>query len=80
MINEERLLSLLGKKIRVLRKERGLTQAGLAEKMDIDEFALRRLELKERNDLKLTTLVKLCNALDVSIDELLDVDGLDKKV
>ncbi|MCB9262099.1 MAG: helix-turn-helix transcriptional regulator [Flavobacteriales bacterium] len=63
----------LGKQIKSLRKQRNLTQAELAELMDIDESALRRLEIGKITNPKLSTLLKLCNAFKISLNELIDI-------
>lgn len=57
-------------KLKALRKERGLTQAGLAFKAKLSPGYIERLEMG-RHDPKLTTLMKLAKAFGVDVKELL---------
>lgn len=54
-----------------LRKEKGLTQKELAEKLDVTDKAVSRWETG-RNYPDIETLEKLADALDISISELLE--------
>ena len=60
----------IGKKIREYRKERGLTQDELAEKVNLSPNHMRAIERAEKN-LTLATLINIANALDVTADMLL---------
>lgn len=60
----------LGKRIREERKRLNLTQAQLAEAIDISDTYMGAIERGERS-LTLDTLVKLANRLGVTIDYLL---------
>ena len=60
----------IGKKIREYRKERGLTQDELAEKVNLSPNHMGALERAEKN-LTLATLINIANALDVTADMLL---------
>lgn len=63
-------LENLGKRIREERLKKGLTQEQLAEKVDI---SLNFMSLIENGkNMSVQTLVNLANALDVSIDYLLN--------
>ena len=57
-------------KLKELRKERGWTQPVLAKKAGLSAGYIARVETG-RHDPKLSTLVKLAKALDVSVSELL---------
>lgn len=60
----------LGERIRQERKKLNLTQAGLAEYIDISNTYMGAIERGERS-LTLDTLVRLVNRLGVSVDYLL---------
>ena len=60
----------LGQRIREERRKLGLTQAQLAEAIDISDTYMGSIERGERS-LTLDTLVRLVNRLGVSIDYLL---------
>ena len=69
---------MLGKRIRSLRKKRGLTQMGLSETIDCAATYLSYIE-NGRKSMSLATFVAIANALHVSADELLK-DSLDTTV
>ena len=60
----------IGKKIRKYRKERGMTQEELAEKLDLSINYVGALERAEKN-LTVTNLINIANALNVTADMLL---------
>lgn len=62
---------LLGKKIRALRKDAGLTQEKLAELAGIEYKYVQMLEGKRPPSATLRTLSKLADALDVKPWELI---------
>lgn len=59
------ILKLVGEKIRLIRKEKGLTQEDLAEMADLQHSYIGGVERGERN-ISLLTLEKITNGLDVS--------------
>ena len=61
---------IIGKRIRDLRKLKGLTQAALAEMSGIEPSNISHIE-RAATKLSLPTLVSIANALEVSLDELL---------
>ena len=61
----------IGKRIKELRKKRGITQAKLSEMAEIDYKYLQRLEGKNPPALKVDTIEKLAKALKVKPSELL---------
>lgn len=58
------------KNLAKLRKEKGLTQEGLARKANISYHTLIKLESGGIKNPKIETLVKLSKALNVSLDRL----------
>ncbi|MGN0708123.1 MAG: helix-turn-helix domain-containing protein [Faecalibacterium sp.] len=64
----------IGEKIRLVRKERGLTQKELGERSGIAEPTIRRYELGKLNP-KIETLMKIASALGVTVWELGAVDS-----
>ena len=68
----------LGKRVRSLRKKRGLTQMDLAESIDRATTYISYIE-NGRKSMSLDTFVAIANALHVSADELLK-DSLDTTV
>jgi len=79
MKKERKLLERVGKKIRKMRKEKGYTQEILSEKAGINGKYLGKIERSE-SGVSLITLSKICNALDVSLCELLAFTSKDKEL
>ena len=63
-------LKALGKRIRDVRKEKGLTQVELGDLVDMEKPNMNRLEKGGTNPTVLT-LKKICNALGITLDYLL---------
>lgn len=63
-------LILLGKKIRLLREKKGLSQEILGSKAGLHRNYISKLELAQKNP-TYTTLIKLSYALGISIKELI---------
>lgn len=61
----------IGVRIRDIRMERGVTQAKLAELLNVSPEYVSRLE-RARTKLSLTTLAKIAGLLDVSLTYLLE--------
>ena len=61
-------------KVEAIRKERGLTQAELAEKLGVHQSTISLIENAARNP-SANLLVKIADVLDVTIDELIDKAG-----
>lgn len=70
MINLEQTQKIIGINIRELRKAKGWTQERLAEEAKINEKEPSHIEYGSRN-LQLDTIVKIANALGVSIGDLI---------
>ena len=60
------------KNLATLRKEKDLTQEGLARKADISFHTLVKLESGGIKNPKIETVVKLAKALGISLDELIE--------
>lgn len=58
--------------LRRLRKARGLTQQRLAEKAGVSMIVVTKIEQGTTKDPAMSSLVKMADVLDVSIDELID--------
>lgn len=67
---EKRLFIEIGKRIRDAREQAGLTSEQLADKLEISQSNISRWE-NAKYKITLPTLVKIANALDVSLDELI---------
>lgn len=63
----------LGKNLRYLRKQKGLTQADIAEQLDVKRTMISAYE-EGRSEPKLVSLNILANLFNVSVDELLNRD------
>jgi predicted transcriptional regulator len=66
----KKVLEKLAERIKVLRKERGMIQPGLARKAGLSEGYIARLETC-RHDPKLSTLIALARALRCDVQDLL---------
>ena len=58
------------KNLAKLRKEKGLTQEGLAQKANISYHTMVKLESGGIKNPKIETVIKLANALEVKLEEL----------
>ena len=74
-INEKYLLRF-GEHVAKLRKANKLSQKDLAEKGQVDVSTVSRVERGLYN-IKISTAVLLASALDVSIERLFDLPGMD---
>ena len=63
-------LKQLGKRIKQVRNEKGLTQFDLATKINTDESSIARFEIGGTNPTYLT-LQKIAKGLEVSLSELM---------
>ncbi len=61
----------IGNKLRSKRTEMGKTQADFAKILDMKLSTYERLENNRNNDVRLDTLVKISNTLDIPFSELL---------
>lgn len=70
MLNKEKTLVEIGLRIRELRERRKLSIQEFADKLEIEYNNVIRIE-KGRTNFTIGTLVKIANALDLSLRELL---------
>ena len=68
-MNESEIYKSIGKRIKILRENRGLTQEKLAEKTGLSLDFIGKIEVNI-NEPGLKSLIKIANALDVHIKEL----------
>ena len=68
--NENYIYDLVSKNIRKIRKEKGFTQAELAEKMSYSTQFISNIESKNHQTFSLGTLWRLALVLDIDIKEL----------
>ena len=66
--------NFLGEKIRQYRVENGLTQRQFADRCDLDEFYISRIENGQRTPGR-TALVQVANAMQISVDSLLQTES-----
>ena len=69
-MGDEKLLKEIGSRINALRRERGLTQEVLAERMEVSVQMISNLELGKKA-IRPENLIKVCDALNVSADYVL---------
>ena len=62
--------NLIGLRIKEIRKRRGITQAQLAEMTDLSVPYVSYIE-NGKKKISLETLIRTCNALEVTLDDLL---------
>jgi transcriptional regulator with XRE-family HTH domain len=65
---------LITNNILKIRTEKGLTQAQLAEKLNVQQSMISMIENEERNP-SVDVLLKLASALGVTVDELIGKAG-----
>ena len=79
-MNDEKLKSQLGNNIAAYRKRQGLTQLGLAERLNYSDKAVSKWERGESMP-DVLTLVQLAEVFDITVNDLLcDPDALPKEV
>lgn len=68
---EAEYLKSLGKRIKTIRKEKGIKQVDLAYACDIEKQSMSRIEAGNTNP-SVLLLLKIAENLDVKVNELLD--------
>ncbi|HAT3992542.1 TPA: helix-turn-helix transcriptional regulator [Elizabethkingia anophelis] len=73
-MGKSEILELVGKRIKELRIQKGISQVDLVARMDgnIDPTNISRIESGRTNP-TLLTLQRIANALEISLKDLLDV-------
>lgn len=69
MDGNSRVKLIIGDRIRLIRKQKRLTQKGLAELAELNEKYISRLEHGEENT-TLDTLLKITSAMGITLEEL----------
>ena len=69
LITSNDVLEVLGKNLKIARKDKKLTQEFVAEKVNISADLLRNIE-NGRNIGSIPTLLNLCNFLEITPDDL----------
>ena len=69
----ENFVKELGKHIDKLRQERKLSFKEMADKCDMDKAQVYKI-CTEGKDLRVSTIVKIANGLQVSISDILDIE------
>jgi transcriptional regulator with XRE-family HTH domain len=69
-LSKENVLIQFGEKVRVIRKERGLSQEQLAHNANLHRTYIGMIERAEKN-ITLLNIEKIAKALDVAVYELL---------
>ena len=60
----------MAKRMRKVRKDKGFTQESLARKANVSRSVIARYETG-RTEMSIDSLVKIANALDVKVDDLI---------
>lgn len=76
--NDESIKKSIGAKIKAARVNRGLTQSALAEKVDMDEKQLSRLESGKHYP-TLKTLLAIANILEMRLADFDDIEEIKTK-
>ncbi|HAN20131.1 MAG TPA: hypothetical protein DCP51_00385 [Clostridiales bacterium] len=71
-MQQEKINVLFGKHLAKLRQAKGLTLEKLAYENDLSKSTISRIE-RGLVDVKLSTLAKIAEGLDISLDELMKV-------
>lgn len=72
MISKSDILNRFGDKVRLLRKEKNLSQEELAEKAGLHRTYIGMIERAEKN-ITLINIEKIADALEISTSELLNI-------
>lgn len=60
------------KKLKMIMKQKNMTAYKLSKESGVKESALSRILNKKTPDPQISTVIKIANALDVSIDEIVN--------
>lgn len=63
-------MSMIGSRIRILRKQKGITQQDLAFFIFSDKSLISEMERGNSKNVTLFTLMKISDVLDINVDEL----------
>lgn len=62
---------MIGEKIKEIREEKGMTQYRLSQLTGINRSTIKRYEENYIKKISLENLIKICNALEVDIKEII---------
>jgi len=71
MNNLEKELAIVSRQVRKYHIEKGLSQDGLAKKVDVDFYAIVKLERRDTSNPMADTSKEIDEASEVSVDEVL---------
>lgn len=77
-MEETELYFIVGRKIKILREKKGLTQLDLSSLCDMEKTNISRIESGKTN-LTLKNLYKIATALETSMSEIVAINELDMK-
>ncbi len=69
----------IGPILRALREETGMTQTALAKRLKITPQALSRVESGTSEDIRWSTVARIAEILDISLDDLATESGYRKR-
>ena len=72
-MKKEVALILIGMNIKELREERNISQQDLAAACNFEKSSMSRIEAG-RTNLTIGTLLKICEALNVKLNEIVDIE------
>ena len=67
-------------RLREARQTKGLTQGEVAKMLSITQQAYQKLETGKTADMRISTVKRLCQCLDISADWLLGLDKLNDNI
>lgn len=73
-MTKKKILIAFGERMRQLRKEQGISQEELSFRADLHRTYIGMIERAEKN-ITLVNIVKIANALEVSVNKLMDFDN-----
>jgi len=73
ILQENKIYTLIGAKVKSLRESKGMTQIQVADLCDYEKTTVSRIEAG-RTNITVKTLYKLSHALDVQMKELVDIE------
>lgn len=63
----ERVMMEIGSKVKEARKRKGWTQADLAEKAEVEEMVIIRIETMEAQRSAIIEVLRVCKVLDITV-------------
>lgn len=72
-INNENVLKLIAENIRHYRLDKNMTQQELELSTGLSTCYVSRLENCTKDDILLSTLIKICNVLNIELTDLLSI-------